>query len=490
MKNNNKYKYTQDELKEIPILAPLSLKQEIYLNDNANDVVIWGGGAGSGKSFLSILDMLIKGYEDKHYRAAIVRRTKEQLRGSGSLWDEMNTMYGGLNSKIKLKEHSLKAAFDHGSEIKMSYSDAEKDRHNFQGWQCTTWLCDEAQQLNEINAYYLMSRLRSKSSAKHQLKMTCNPLYESFLRVWLEQAGYLLESGIPDPTMDGVTTYFAEVGGQKEFRRTKEEFTEQYGDAVDPLSLVFYSATVTDNPYICKHVPQYVKNLKNQPRLEYERLYLGSWYAKEEASGYFKREWCEVVSKFDLDYTNKQVRAWDKAATLPCESYPDPDWTVGIKGMIDEHGDLVVIDMQRFRDRSAVVQRRMQEIAEDDGKHVVIAIPKDVGAAGKESSEYSQALLNKAGFNVLINAARKAKQQRFEPVLIKAQNRQLKVVKADWNQAFFDELEHLDFSKRSGHDDIADALSDLHATLNNKLFVPVINANRSRSMTRNTLLCA
>lgn len=486
----NKYKYTQDELKEIPILAPLSLKQEIYLNDDRHDVVIWGGGAGSGKSFLSILDMLIKGYEDKHYRAAIVRRTKEQLRGSGSLWDEMNTMYSSLKTKIKLKEHNLKAQFANGCEIKMNYSDADKDKHNYQGWQCTTFLVDEAQQLREDNVRYLMSRLRSKSTAKHQLKLTCNPQYESFLREWLEKGGYLLESGIPDPEMDGKTVYFAEVGGVMEFRQTLEEFSAQYGDSVDPQSLVFYSANVTDNPYICKHQPSYVKKLKNLVRIEYERLFLGSWYAKEEASGYFKREWCEVVSKFDLDYTNKQVRAWDKAATLPSEAYPDPDWSVGIKGMIDEHGDLVVIDMQRFRDRSAVVQRRITEIAEDDGKHVVIAIPRDVGAAGKESSEYSQALLNKAGFNVVINAARKAKQQRFEPVLIKAQNRQLKVVKADWNQAFFEELEHLDFSKRGGHDDIADALSDLYTTLNNKLFVPVIKANRSRSMKRNTLLCA
>ena len=43
--------------------------------------------------------------------------------------------------------------------------------------------------------------------------------------------------------------------------------------------------------------PGYVSFLKAQPRVEMERLLLGSWYARVEAAGHFKREW---VSKSDF----------------------------------------------------------------------------------------------------------------------------------------------------------------------------------------------
>ena len=182
MKEHSQYNLTQETLSEIPVFAPLSRKQEIYLNDKENDIIIWGGAASSGKSYLSALDMLVNGMEDKHYRAGVIRRMKEQLKGAGSLYDEMSNMYATFG--VKPKGQAMEFAFDSGAFIKMSHSDRIHDKHNFQGWQVTTWLVDEAQQLNEENVVYLLSRLRSKSKQHHQLKLTCNPSYASFLRIW------------------------------------------------------------------------------------------------------------------------------------------------------------------------------------------------------------------------------------------------------------------------------------------------------------------
>lgn len=486
--------YTQEELKElVTIHAPLSRKQELYLNDKENDIVVWGGAASSGKSFLSALDILVNGWEDPHYRATIVRRRKEQFKQAGGLFDECSVLYSHYG--VKPRGNSLDFKFPKGAFVKMMGSDREQDRHEFQGNQSTTFLVDECQQLNEANVVYLLSRNRSKSKQHHSLKLVCNPDYNSFMRRWLEMGGYLDEQGVPLPEMDGVTTYYCEVFGETVFLPSLEAFQEKYpdleiGEDIVPQKFVFYAANVHDNPFICKYQKPYVAKLKNLPPIERRRLYEGSWYAKEESSGLFKREWCELVDSADVPQDMRQARCYDKAGTLPSTANPDPDWTVGVKGGIDEYGILWVTDMIRFRDRPAIVQRTIEETGLEDGKHVAVGIPQDVGSAGKEAMEVSRALLMKRGLNVIVNRANKGKAVRFEPVSIMAQNRQIKVVKGDWNEAFFEELETLDFTirQRYRHDDIADALADLVMVLRQRLMIPQIKMGGGRSLTRNTRL--
>ena len=481
------YAWSQASLKEIPILAPLSKKQEVYLNDKEHDIVCWGGAASSGKSYISALDILVNGYSDKDYRAGIVRKQKEQLKGAGSLFDECVQMYSQFG--VKPRGNSMDFSFASGALVKMTHSDKPADKHNFQGWQCTSFLVDEAQQLNEENIVYLLSRLRSKSKKAHQLKLTCNPDYSSFLRVWLEMAGYLGEDGVPCKERDGKTTYYAEVAGEVVFCQSMEEFNEKYeGMDVDPLKFVFYAANCYDNPWIVKHLPKYVNKLKNLPRLERQRLFEGSWYAKETSSGHFKREWCTLIEKGEIPLKARRARTWDKAATLPSEANKDPDWTVGVKGCLDELGNLFVMDMVRFRNRPAIVQQTIEATGLKDGSHCVIGIPQDVGGAAIEAMQFSKAALMKKGLNVIVCKANKSKAIRFEPVAIAAQNRSIYIVKGDWNKAFFDELEQLDFDDKHSHDDIADALSDLYSVLAKRMMMPTIEVNKERSMTRDTRL--
>lgn len=476
--------YTQAELQEIKILSPLSKKHEMYLNDKTNDIICFGGAASSGKTFLSALDILVNAYSDPDYRSTIVRRQKEQFKTAGGLYDECCQMYSPYG--VKPRGQSMDFKFPTGAFMKMMGSDKPTDTQNFQGSQCTSFLVDEAQQLNERNIVYLLSRLRSKSKQIHQLKLTCNPSYSSFLRVWLEMAGYLDKAtGLPIKEMDGVTTYYCEVAGETVFKNTREEFDEEYGADMDlePLKFVFYSANVHDNPYICKHMKSYVSKLKNLPKLERARLYEGAW-RNDEQSGYFKREWTEIVDRGTLA-PMREARAYDKASTKPSSSYPDPDWTVGLKGGIDDDGYLVITDMVRLRDRSAVVQRTIEETGLEDGKNTLISIPQDVGGAGKDAADTCRALLMRKGLNVTVVKANKGKAIRFEPVAIMAGDRKIKVVRADWNEAFFEELETLDFNKRGRgvHDDIADALSDLLYVLTKKMILPQIKMS-GRSMTR------
>lgn len=475
--------YTMEELCEIKILSPLSKKHEVYLNDKENDIICFGGAASSGKTFLSALDILVNAYSDPHYRSTIVRRQKEQFKTAGGLYDECCQMYEPYG--IKPRGQTMDFKFPTGAMMKMMGSDKTRDTQNFQGSQCTTFLVDEAQQLNERNIVYLLSRLRSKSKQIHQLKLTCNPEYGSFLRVWLERAGYLdLDTGLPIKEMDGVTTYYCEVAGETVFKKTLKEFEEEYaGLDIAPLKFVFYSANVNDNPFILKNMKSYVSKLKNLPKLERARLYEGAW-RNDEQSGYFKREWVEIIPHGAVE-PMRQARAYDKASTKPSAAYPDPDWTVGVKGGMSEDGYLVITDVIRFRDRSAVVQKTIEETGLEDGKGVLIGIPQDVGGAGKDAADTCRALLMKKGLNVTVVKANKSKAVRFEPVAIIAGDLKIRVVKGDWNEAFFAELETLDFNtrKRDFHDDQADALSDLLFILTKKMILPQISMS-GRSMTR------
>ncbi len=487
--------HTQEELKDIQVFAPLSKKQATYLNDKENDIVCFGGAASSGKTFLSALDILVNGWEDKQYRATIVRKEKEMFKQAGGLFDECSVMYSAFG--VKPRGNTMDFRFPKGAFVKMMGSNKPQDKHTFQGNQSTTFLVDECQQLNEENVVYLLSRNRSKSKQKHQLKLTCNPEYDSFLRRWLELGGYLnKETGVPLPEMDGVTTYYCELAGETVFMPSLKAFEEKYphlelNEDYAPLKFVFYSANVLDNPYICKYQKPYVAKLKNLPTIERRKLYEGSWYARLETSGYFKQEWCTMVSPSDVPINMRMARCWDKASTLPSTAKPDPDWTAGVKGGVDEHGNLWITDVKRFRDRSAIVQRSIEETGLKDGKHVAVGIPQDVGGAGKDAMETSRALLFKRGLNVIVSRASKSKALRFEPVAIMAQNRQVYIVKGDWNQAFFEELETLDFNARvrGMHDDQADALSDLVQVLRKRLITPQIKMGGSgRSLTRRGLL--
>ena len=118
--------YTQQELyDDIEIYAPLSRKQEIYLNNKEADIVCWGGAAASGKSFLSALDILVNGWEDKNYRATIVRRQKEMFKQAGGLYDECSTMYA--NFGVKPRGNTLDFKFPKGAFVKMQGSRSSAD---------------------------------------------------------------------------------------------------------------------------------------------------------------------------------------------------------------------------------------------------------------------------------------------------------------------------------------------------------------------------
>lgn len=318
-------------------------------------------------------------------------------------------------------------------------------------WQVSAFLVDEAQQFEESQVVYFISRLRTAAPMKPVLMMTANPSYQSYLRVWLEKAGYLDDNGLPKPEMDGVRRWFVRVGNEMVWAATKEELEETYGADCGPMSFVFLPATCHDNPVLLSRDSSYVSKLKNLPRVEMERLYLGSWYAKESNSGFFKREWLGKVNLFEQDIVS-YCRAWDIAGSLPSDSVPDPDSTAGVLMAKTKQGRYIICDVVRFRARFGEVMQRIIRTASEDPEGTQIILPQDPGAAGKAAAQMMIKELIEAGYYARMRPTNKSKIVRFQPVAAAAEAQLIDYVEAEWNDTYLDELELFDGSRKNKDD--------------------------------------
>jgi predicted phage terminase large subunit-like protein len=447
--------------------GPASEKQRMFLTSTA-DIIIYGGGAGCGKSHCALLKALGQ-IKDQYFRAVFIRQTRTQLLQSGGLFDEAKQMYKPF--KPKFHEQKLSATFPSGSVISFAGLDRIEDRYNFDGGQYSLVVFDEAQHQQEISILYLMSRLRSKAQMSSQLVMTCNPLYNSFLRSWVE---WHLdpETGIPIPERDGVVRYFTNDAGKVVFALTKEEMKQKCPHIAEEhiLTISFISATIFDNPIGIQKNPKYLAFLLGLKRVEKMRLLEGSWYAKEEAAGYFKGEWLDVVSLRPVVVT-KRVRAWDISGSIPSESNPNPDWTAGVLMSRDKIGRYYIEDCVRFRDRAHGVLEQIIQTAIHDGQDVDIVIPADPGAAGKAYAQTIIRELAERGFYARMFNASLSKVLRFQPFSAIAEAKHVSIVRGPWNDEYLDELEAFDGSRKN-KDDMVDATSDAFKHLAQSTQIP------------------
>lgn len=461
-------------------LGPKSRKQEMFLNNDA-DIVVFGGAAGAGKSFLGVMAML-KWVHLPKFRGVMMRRVMPQITGPGGIWETGQEMYHEFGAIAKTKE--VKFVFPSKATIVARGCEQEKDKYNLQGWQVSAFLLDEMQQFEESQVVYFISRMRTDAGMQPQMLGTCNPLYESFLRVWLENAGYLDEEGIPLESMAGVKTWFIRMGNDMIWRKTKEELLEQYGQNCGPMSFSFVPAKCTDNPVLMERDPTYLSKLQSLPRVERARLLDGSWYAKEESSSLFQRNWIRTV---DFPQIKKctRVRAWDLACSLVSENNLKPDFTASVLISRSEDGEYTIEDVVRYRGRHGDVMRLIVETSLRDGQDVVQYIPKDPGVGG--SAYCAEIIKNLVSNNITAKAmpvaGRGGKVQRFGPFGAACQAGMVSIVKGctndlenkiyQNNDTFFDELERVDPSNtRIGFNDMFDACADAFEAANNRKIIP------------------
>lgn len=468
--------------------GPASPVQKQFWDDETTDVIIFGGGAGSGKTMLTLLKQL-KYIDCEHYRAVFIRKTTTELTQSGGLQEEMRKVYSKFGAKSRLKPQ-MSYEFKSGAKVSLMSCERDAEVFKFDGGQYTFVCFDEAQNHSFEQFSYLQGRMRTPlSKYKPRMVLTCNPLKGSWLLGFTEW--YLdPDTGIPTKEKAGTIRYWAMNKGSLVTADTAEELVELY-PSCKPMTYRFIPATVLDNPIQTKLDPHYISKLENLRPNERNRLLLGSWFAVDEDAGHFKREWCKVVPEIpDGVYIESCMRAWDFACTLPSETNKNPDYTAGVKIARCTDGNYYVLNVRHFRARQHDVEEDVIKTAHSDGLYdCTVVIPRDPGVAGKNYATNLRKKLADHGIVAKESAvvSTTSKLKKFLPFTIMAHSGNVFVVKDTWNDVWFDELESFtgEYKDRNkSHDDMVDATADAFNNLHKahkplKFVLPMLSINRN-----------
>ena len=415
---------------------------------SAADIAIFGGGAGGGKSFALLLEPL-RHYANPKFGGVIFRRNTTQVRNEGGLWDQSQVIYSQLAGTPR--EMSLEWTFPSGSRIRFAHLEHASTVYDWQGSEIPYIGFDELTHFSKEQFFYMLSRNRSTSGIAGYVRATCNPDSDSWVKELI--SWWIGADGYPIRERSGVLRWFIRQGDQLIWGNSRRELIEKYGFDQLPKSLTFIPSLLTDNKILMEKDPAYRGNLLALDRVNRERLLNGNWNVRAAAGTVLRREWFPFLDL--LPPTVKSIRFWDRAATLPSESNPDPDFTVGLLLKKTESGQFIVADIRRIRNTSLKVQELIISTANSDGIDTVIYLEQEPGSSGVADVQNLSRLL--IGFRVKIFKPSKDKITRALPVSAEAEKGNILLLRSPyWNQDFLDESDNFPTGK---HDDQIDALS-------------------------------
>lgn len=267
------------------ILKPQPGFQNAFLS-SAADILIGGGAAGAGKTFVLLLDPLrYVGVEN--FGGVIFRRTYPQITNTGGLWDTSQSIYRSQGATPN--ETSLEWTFANKVRIKFSHLQHEKNVFDYQGSQIPFIGFDELTHFSEKMFFYLLSRNRSVCGVPPCVRATCNPDPDSwvarFIDWWIDPV-----TGFPIPERCGVLRYFTRDNGQFVWGDTKEEVIKKCPHLFDEVpiedkehlvkSVTFIPGTIYENEELMKVNPQYLGDLMAQDEATKQQLLKGNWKVK------------------------------------------------------------------------------------------------------------------------------------------------------------------------------------------------------------------
>lgn len=445
------HRHPLDELNASLATLDVSLqpKQQSF-SDSIADIAIMGGAAYGGKTFALLLEPL-KHVSVGGFGAVCFRRTYNRITTEGGMWDESQQLYRRLGAEPK--KGDLSWTFPSGSAVSFAHLQLEDDKYAWLGSQIPLLLWDQLEEMSESQFFFLLGRNRSTCGVRPYVRATCNPDPDSwlarFLAWWIDQ-----DTGDPIAERSGILRYMVRLPDDTlAWADDAETLQQTYGETIckSLKSVTFIPATLDDNPLGTTADPTYEANLMIQPAYLRQRLRYGNWKARPLAGQFFKRHWFLVVDAAPASC--RWVRCWDRAATEPNPMNPDPDWTAGVKLGKDADGYYYIADVRRDRLSPQGVEAMITTTASQDGKACVVALLKDPAQAGKMEAAYLTRRL--AGSDVVLVPQTKDKETAARPVASQAEAGNVRVIRGDWNDAFFTELENFP----GGHDDQVDGLS-------------------------------
>lgn len=409
---------------------------------------LYGGSAGGGKSISLLVDAIRyvgRGYGPA-YHALLLRRTFPELEAS--LIKESWTLYPRLGAKYN--EQKKRWRFPGGEIVEFGHAQHEKDVHAYQGAELQFVGFDELTSFTQYQYLYLFSRARSSRGIPCRVRGATNPGGEGHAWVFTRFGAWLDPKYVGWRAGPGEIRYF--------LRRNGDDAGEDMVSKGTPKarSRTFVPARLEDNPHLFDD-GEYEANLATLDPVTRARLRDGNWLIQPGRGMYFRRDWFEFVDEAPVQAS--RARYWDRAATEP-KPGKDPDWTVGLKLARTAEGIYYVEDVARMRGNPGEVERFVKATAELDGKALQIALEQEPGASGK--SEVASYLRLLQGWNVRAYPKRIDKVVAAGPASAQCNARNMRIVRAPWNDEFIRELEQF---PEGAHDDQVDGLSGAFTVL-------------------------
>ena len=367
---------------------------------------LYGGAAGGGKSE-ALLMAALQFADVPGYNALLLRRTYQDLMLPSALMDRSIQWLRPTQAHWNAKDYIW--TFPSGARLTFGYLKAELDKYRYQSAEFQFIGFDELTQFTETQYRFLFSRLRRLEGVHVPLRMRSASNPGGIGHDWVKQR-FLIEG--------------------KKYNR------------------LFVPAKLEDNPHVDRET--YIQSLNNLDPITRRQYLDGDWSARHGGSK-FKREWFKVVEESPAKA--KRVRYWDLAATTP-QPGKDPDYTVGVK-VAEKDGVYYIEDVRRDRLSPQQVEKLISQTAVLDGKTVDIYMEQEPGSSGISLIDYYSRFILK-GFTFRGHKTTGPKEVRANPVSSAAEAQNIKLVKADWINAFLDEAEAFPLGD---HDDQIDALS-------------------------------
>ncbi len=428
------------------VIKPQRGPQEQFLSSSA-DIVIYGGAAGSGKTWSLLMEPLRYIKSIKNFGAVIFRRTTPQIRNEGGLWDTSEELY---SSFAEPKESTLEWIFKpFDNKVKFSHLEYDKNVLDWQGSQITLLCFDELTHFSQKQFFYMLSRNRSICGVRPYIRCTTNPDADSwvskFIEWWINQ-----DTGYPIYERSGVIRWFIRKHGVIIWGDTIQEITDLYPGSI-PKSVTFIPAKLEDNKILEEKDPGYRANLQALSLVDNERLEKGNWKIKPEAGTMFRREWFEIIDELSSNIYSK-IRFYDMAGTEKSKSNADPDWTAGCK-MGRDKDFFYIFDMVHVQMNPSDTDKVIEKTLDIDGYEVVQRMEQEPGSSGKKVIEdYKNGLFRRYNFDGLPSTGSKvARANRFSAA---AGAKRIKLLRGPWIEAFIQEAEHF---PDGPHDDMVDA---------------------------------
>lgn len=423
------------------IIRPQPGPQEMFLASPA-DIVIYGGGAGGGKTWGLLLEPL-RHVNNPGFGAVFFRKNSTQIRNEGGLWDESMDIYQPAGGTPK--ESVLDWNFPSGASISFRHLEHEKTKFDWQGSQIPLLCFDELTHFTDSQFWYMISRNRSMCGVRPYVRATCNPDPDSWVAEliswWIDP-----ETGYPIKERAGVVRYFVRLGDNIKWADHPDDLArytmldaDGYEIPIPPKSLTFIPALLTDNKALLANNPEYMANLMAQGTVQRERLMNGNWKVKS-TDGLFKNHKITIIDEKDLPKLSVKVRGWDLAATeVTAEGNLKTAYTAGVKMARTLDKRFVILDVKRDRVGPFAVRTLIKNTAADDGRLVYGSMPQDPGQAGK--SQVADFIAMLAGYKYTSSPESGDKITRAEPFAAQCEAGNVMLLRGPWNKAFIDELE-------------------------------------------------